>query len=804
MRKLLVVSGLALLWGCSSEPARTESVAGGAGSAGTSGSTSGSGGKGEGGTTEAGGSAGRAQAGEESGGDAGQSGGGASGSSSGSAGMRTEPVSSGTEVDLSSPNATAQAELEAELDELDELDTEGLLERYPTDFAETLGYTPSEAIGLDLIQGSALSLDEDELAVLDERGFVITDRHSFPTFTDGYVALYGEHLPLYVSADSILNATHRSYDKILQMIEEASLVPRLDRLLTKLRSALHGGDADAFGATAVADADTYLTVAASLLAGEELSPESGGSAERVGELYAAALEAEGLARIVLFGVEREVDFSQYAPRGHYVGTPELERYFRSMMWLGAMDLRLIETQEDGSSVFRRRQLELAYALRALFDSAALDDFGAIDGTVRAFVGESDNMTLAELDQLLADLDLGSASGLAELDDRTIAQAIVDGRYGTQQISGHILINGTRGEIPLSSTFLLFGQRYVVDSHVFSNVVYGRVPERNGRMRMMPNPLDVAFGALQNDQAASLLESELDEYGYAPELASVRTLVDTYPDDYWRSNLYTLWLGSLRTLSPPSDLRDPVSLGLPRVAGTEAWGRRILNTQLASWAELRHDTVLYAKPSYTDVPGCEFPDGYVDPYPEFYAALGAYAERGLEVAEYLDDAPQPFGAQVSSYFRHLAETAATLKSLAEHERTGMPFDEEQIAFLNRAVAESEGCFTNPDGWYPNLVFMGGLSETDTEFDPPIVDVHTQPADEGGNPVGRVLHVSTGLARLFVVTTDSCTGSRAYAGLASSYFEQTTEDFERLKDQEWAEQVMSEAPAEVPWMADLVGR
>ena len=45
----------------------------------------------------------------------------------------------------------------------------------------------------------------------------------------------------------------------------------------------------------------------------------------------------------------------------------------------------------------------------------------------------------------------------------------------------------------------------------------------------------------------------------------------------------------------------------------------MNAQLASWAELRHDTLLYAKQSYTAVPVCDFPDAYVDPYPEAWAA-----------------------------------------------------------------------------------------------------------------------------------------------------------------------------------------
>jgi hypothetical protein len=41
------------------------------------------------------------------------------------------------------------------------------------------------------------------------------------------------------------------------------------------------------------------------------------------------------------------------------------------------------------------------------------------------------------------------------------------------------------------------------------------------------------------------------------------------------------------------------------------------------------------------------------------------------------------------------------------------------------------------------------------------VHTQPADEAGNPVGKVLHVGTGYPRYMVATIDTCNGPRAYA-------------------------------------------
>jgi hypothetical protein len=744
----------------------------------------------------AGGTSGGSGAGGSSGRGGGSGGSGVAGGSSGNAGSTHD----GTTVNLSLPESEARDALTAELDASASLTTNGLFEKYPLKFEAELGYDPSTARRLDELQASALELVETELQALTTNGFVISEKHTFPTFVNGYTAIFGEHLPLYISADSILNAVHRSYDSILLGIESVSLVPRLTSLLENMRVALANGGGAVAGVGAVKDADVYLAVAASLLAGTEVQAVAGGDQAMIADLTSKATSAAGLVGMPFLGADREIDFSQFEPRGHYKGTPELERYFRAMMWLGLMDLRLIETNQDGSQTFRRNQLELAYALAGLLNEAARSDYLIIDDTIRAFVGESDNMTLAELDALLADLGITSPAELASLDDRTIAQAIIDGSYGAQQISGHILRNDTGGAIPLSSVFLLLGRRYVPDSHVFSNVVHGRVP-----YRMMPNPLDAAFGALANNHAARLLEPELEAHAYAPELGRARALIDAHGADFWSKNLYNLWLGSLRALSPAPDLSDPASLGLPSLMGTERWGRRILNAQLASWAELRHDTLLYAKQSYTDAPACEFPDAYVDPYPEFYAALVRFAELGETLAVGNSDLAEHYlGQEITAYFKELRETASMLKSMAEHQRTGAPFTTEQMAFVNQTVTESEGCFHDPNGWYPRLGFRGVGTASDTAFDPTIADVHTQPTDEGGAPVGRVLHVGTGHARLMIVTADNCEGPQAYVGLASSYFERVTENFERLNDEQWSAEITLTTPEDVPWMRDIVVR
>lgn len=68
----------------------------------------------------------------------------------------------------------------------------------------------------------------------------------------------------------------------------------------------------------------------------------------------------------------------------------------------------------------------------------------------------------------------------------------------------------------------------------------------------------------------------------------------------------------------------------------------------------------------------------------------------------------------------------------------------------------------------------------------------------------LDVGTGYPRLKVVTVDTCTGPKAYGGVASSYFEKVTTDFARLDVQEWQKTFYPSAtrPPEVPWMSDLL--
>ena len=702
------------------------------------------------------------------------------------------------------PNATTYANTKAALTADTPADATGFLSRWHPSYLAPLPYDPSAAVNLPLIQQSALQLNAAELTTLSSTGLAISARQSFGTFFMGYTGIYASDLPLFVSGDSVLHAVHRSYDAILKGVEYASLQPGMQKLLDGMRGALPTEAASGTWPTeTVLDVDEYLAVAATLVVyNGSAAPVAGGSNATVASLVSQAKAATGTAQVTLFGEARMVDFSQFTPRGHYANDSILEPYFRAMMWLGRTDLRLLSQKASGEVAFDRRQFAAA-ALLAKLVEADQGSWALMDRTLRAFVGESDNMMPTDFAALRTLAGADSSAALLAKTDEELARAIVSGGFGIQRIASQLLFVDPGNEgAPLDRAFLLLGQRFVIDSQVLSNVVYDRISQKP--YRMMPNPLDVAFAALGNSGAADFLADDLKAHpAYPQALHQARVLVDQHEPGYWTESLYTSWLGAVRAASP--GFGSAANPKAPPIVSTQAWTKRVLAMQLAAWAELRHDNLLYAKQSYTGIPVCEFPDAYVEPIPALWHALADLGNRG---AALIADLGLSTGTSSgpAAYFTSLAGTATMLEGMALAQQEGTPFTAEQMAFINQAVeykTESVVCTTikRPSGWYPNLFYDRDSAD---KQDTIIADVHTQPADELGTMVGKVLHVGTGFPRLMVVTFNTCSGPRAYAGVVSAYHETITTNFQRLTDEQWTNQIAASPPAEVPWMADLVSR
>jgi hypothetical protein len=344
----------------------------------------------------------------------------------------------------------------------------------------------------------------------------------------------------------------------------------------------------------------------------------------------------------------------------------------------------------------------------------------------------------------------------------------------------------------ASAFLMFGQRFVIDSYVTASVVFDRIKYLGVKIcRLYPSTLDVLF-SLGNSASAQLLIDELNEYHYSMNLAALRYLIDHYNPDFWASSIYNYWLNSLRELNPPTN-RDH----LPAFMQTAAFWQEKMNTQLASWTELRHDNLLYAKQSYTGGTICFYPFSFVEPFPEFYSNL---KDLCTEASAYFTSLnfPDPIRkSMIINYFNRFTGIADTLQIICEKELAGIQFSQDEINFLQCMIYSTGQSGIAFDGWYPNLFYddpfkgeMGyeGLMESDHI----VADIHTTPTDCGGGFIGAISHVGTGNINLGVFITKNHQGNlTAFVGPVMSYYEFRTMNFLRLTDDEWASTYLQSA-------------
>ncbi len=657
-------------------------------------------------------------------------------------------------------------------------------------------------------------LTESEISLLQKNSFVVTERLSYECFGRALHDIYIKDLPVLVTTDAILQALHASYDLILMDLEIYILEANLDTFLTALYNSFPSlqqqyGDNPQLQ-DALSDVDLYVTIARSLLSDTKLSPHFTDPSQ-VNTIWNAIL-AEQSIDIPLFSERfRHIDFSQFKPRGHYTNIfydageeRTLEAYFKTMMWLGRIDFMLTAPPENPwepswtEEEIKRMNLG-AIMLNELIElSGARQSMNLNNQIIDFMVGESDNLTPDELSDIINSLNITGADDL--LDDSTydnFQTALSNSVNAGQKILSNILLMDPFSDEPgvLPVSFRVMGQRFIIDSYVFSNVVFDRIIYQQQKVwRPLPDPLDAMY-VLGNNDAAHLLKNELDTYTYSSQLAALRYLVDSYDTPFWESTFYNLWLNAIRALNPESGQVNSA----PFFMKTSAWHQEKLNTQLASWAQLRHDNLLYAKQSYTGGSGCSFPHSYIEPYPEFYRNIATFAERAYERISQIpiDHWRISF---IKGYFPRLKNVMVKLETLAEKELNGEPFTEQETDFLKRMLFLEAMSGAPPfSGWYADLYFQ---PEDAAKGDFIVADVHTQPTDYNGAPVGHVLHVGVGKINLGVFLADSpsdCYQPMCFVGPVMSYYETITDNFYRLSDEEWANKVMAgDLPDRPDWV------
>jgi len=513
------------------------------------------------------------------------------------------------------------------------------------------------------------------------------------------------------------------------------------------------------------------------------------------------------------------DYSQYVPRGHYTRSEKLKNYFKAFMWHGKMSMLIkgTETVLPGETdPFNRKALISTYDAKIQTMQASLiaskfaesqklkDKWDRIYSVTAFYVGLSDDLGPYEYIEALNSIfgEKFNPDDLREENLRRLKAKLAE--YMPPKIFGG---TGDCGITPpftpeeadqcLEKTkgFRLMGQRFIPDSYMFSNLVGAHTDVYAGNkdcsevftcvispagrpIRGFPRGLDVM--ALIGSERAKELLRELDDSNYVRYEEAYKKLegeFNNFTATEWNKNLYWSWLFTLKPLL--KEFGD----GYPTFMQTKNWQDKELTTALASWAELRHDTILYAKQSYTmaltSLPPPEKPVvGYIEPVPEFYnrlLALTRMTTKGLDEMNVLDNSAKYRLESLEKILKRVVE-------LSEKELKNEELTQEDYDFIKNFGDELNAVIAGVDEKAKKTTI--------------IADVHTD------SNTKQVLEEGIGYVKLIVVAYKLPDGRILVgAGPVFSYYEFKQPMKDRLTDEKWRELLASSPPEEPEWISNF---
>jgi len=685
---------------------------------------------------------------------------------------------------------------------------------------------------------SVLGINAPQEALLEKNGFVITSYYMDETnIVEPYNYLKNQDIPIFVTSDTLLHLYHIQFDEILKGIEEREF---FDKILDLSKALFDKSkqDYDYFTDEDLKEASrrnvAFFGVALSLLqtatedydGSEDITEVSftipGYVDDEVSEELSYIEAQDGYHDSPLF-IYKE-DYSQYKPRGHYTRSELLKRYFKAMMWYGRMSFLMKGGEPYGQESFfefliseedaKIQTIQASMMATALpnleVDDENLDELWTRIYTVTSFfVGASDDLTPYEYLDCIQEV-YGSTFNAAEFaeDDKLLELKIKLVQLRSPEIyggTGQIIIYTVPGVsatvedlnavLEKTKGMRLMGQRFIPDSYMFQQLVFPAVDEYRGTGspftfetsalgsagRYFPRGLDV-MAVLGSNRALEILENEGDtEYdNYYEQLNSLQENFSSLNVTEWNRNLYFSWIYTLKALLNESNTLSPTFMQ------TTPWLDKQLHTSLASWAELRHDTILYAKQSYTPVEATSIPPpekpvvGYVEPVPEFYTrilALTKMTRTGLTDLNVLT-------ATEIYRLEELESIIQTLIDISKDELENKELTDDDYEFIKNFGENLDG----------TLADVSDKSKETTI----IADVHT---DTNSN---QVLEEGVGYVDLIIVAYKVPDGRIiAGAGPVFSYYEFKHPMDNRLTDEQWKTMLEDgEEPERPDWTSSFI--
>ncbi|HUL85980.1 MAG TPA: DUF3160 domain-containing protein [Actinomycetota bacterium] len=613
---------------------------------------------------------------------------------------------------------------------------------------------------------------------LTRSGFAIVPSDTKLMYDAYTEAPYGNY-PVFVTTDVAYHQWHLTFDKLLRSIEQEVLLPKLETLTQGALAGAQRQAADLRGtplATEAARVAQLFQVEATLLG---LPAGTLGPQARQELALIKAHSAIAQSSILGFGGTPGgscagevpppsgcIDYSLYTPRGHYTTTAALTRYFLGMSLLG-------------QSAFLVKDKDIRPFAMGVLASRVIVPTGA---------GNADLAGLwRDLYEPTAFL-VGAADDYTPFETAKAVDATVPGGMRTPQQLTAQQLHAARAALlaarsvmidPGSASIRLMGTRFVIDAYILDQLV-----DPNVTGRLMPSGMDLAasFGSRFAYQVQRKAGATAYPH-YDTQLTKMRALVAARPQAAWGRTVYDGWLWSIEPSWRPHGAAFPDFMRRP------AWTVKSHQTGLASWAELRHDTILYVKQSSSEGEGPS-PDlsyrSWVEPDPVVYERLSAVTGlmlTGLGARHLLTGEQRGLLTDTKELMDFFAR-------IAKDELAGTPIstkDNQRLVFIGDELEAL---------WFRSSDHPTANTPSATDDDAVIADVA-----RGGDDA---LEVGTGrFDRIFVLVPDNRGTFEIAVGGVYSYYEFGQPISNRLTDDAWRAMLNAHtAPARPSWETPIL--
>ena len=612
---------------------------------------------------------------------------------------------------------------------------------------------------------------------LAEDGFAIV-----PARHEQLFEIYEENdyreFPNFVTTDLYLQLYHLYFDCMLRELEETSLLPLMIKFTRDMHELLYNmerwsGSDETIEKIAHHNA-TYYNIAYKLFTGEYISnPDKDDiDAEEVSKVMSAVDAPSNFMqdyKEIMFG------YSLFRPRGHYTRSEKLQRYFRGMMWLQTANFGLNHKDEVLAAVMQ------AYALKY-----EIKEYEKLNKLITYLMGESDNLSLP---QVMTEVE---KTGLQIEDLIHNDEAIAKITATLEKVGNKQTRIRPKFEKTSHNKINVMPQRYQPDAEVLLNMVdYDNKPTK----RATPKGLDF-FAAMGVSAAEQILMDEQTEWKAYND--SLKAMKKRMSEINWNQTIATQWMNTLKVLND-KEQKDK----LPYYMVNPEWSKKDLNAALASWAELKHDAILYAKqPMGAECGGGGPPEPVVKGYVEPNTGFWKKAIELLNNTEKLLKEQNMLTEKVSDATGRLREEAQFLLNISEKELAGKELTDEENDQLECIGATFENISLDLVR-QPDQYLMGWSDVQGADKKVALVaDVYTANADN--NKEKSILFEAVGDADEIYVVVEIGGFLYLTRGAVLSYREFIQPiDMPRLTDEEWQKQLEENPRKGVPeWMKRII--